>query len=317
MVTIKDVARKAGVSISTVSRVMSGNIFVEEDTKEKVLKVIKELDYTPNFFAKGLKGKKTGTIGLVIPNINNPIFYNVILCNTDENIDNEKEIINMLKKKWIDGLILTPASKDYEYMSKIRESNIPVVLMIRNFKNMFDSVVTNNFEASYEAVKYLIQRGRKKIIIINGDLSVELYRERFEGCKKAIIDSGMKFMEEISFRCSFENKECYLKTLNFIKSNPTICDAIFAANDLRAIEVIKAVKDAGLMVPDDISVIGFDNIEISSMIDPSLTTVAQPLYEIGEISVKRLLKLINSKDRKQKPKLVVVKSQLLIRNSTC
>lgn len=191
MVTIKDVARKVGVSISTVSRVMSGNIFVEENTKEKVLKVIEELNYTPNFFAKGLKERKTGTIGLVIPNINNSIFpmitkgienvarrrgYNVILCNTDENIDNEKEIIDMLKKKWIDGLILTPVLKDYEHMSKIRESNIPVVLIIRNFKNMFDSIVTNNFEASYEAVKYLIQRGRKKIMIINGDLNIELYR---------------------------------------------------------------------------------------------------------------------------------------------
>lgn len=331
MVTIKDVAKKADVSISTVSRALSGNVFVKEDTKQKVFKAIEELDYSPDFFAKGLKDRKTGVIGLVIPNINNPIYpmitrgiedmarksgYNVILCNTDEKIDNEKEIIGMLKKRWVDGLILASASNDYEYISQIRETNnVPLVLLVRSFKGKFDSVITNNFEASYEAVKYLIERGHREISIMNGDLNVELYRERFEGYKKALIDYGMKFDEEQSFYCSFENKECYFKTLDLLK-NRIDCDAIFATNDLRAIEAIRAIKDAGLKVPDDISVVGFDDIEISSMIDPTLTTVAQPFYEMGEISIKRLLELINYKGSRPKPKVKVVKSRLIIRNSS-
>lgn len=331
MVTIKDVAKKAGVSISTVSRTLSGNIFVSDETKKKVLQVIEELDYTPNFFAKGLKEGKTGVIGLVIPNINNPIYpmvtkgiedmarrkgYNVILCNTDERIDNEKKVIEILKKKWVDGIILASASRDPEYIHAVKEDiKIPMVLLVRSFKGKFDSIISNNFEASYEAVEYLIKRGHKKIAILNGDLEIELYRERFEGYKKAITDYDMELREERSFSCSFENKECYFKTLKLLKSGID-CDAIFATNDLRAIEAIKAIKDAGLKVPDNISVVGFDDIDISSMIDPPLTTVAQPFYQMGEVAVKRLVELIDSKGGKNKPKVTTLKSKLVVRGST-
>lgn len=329
MVTIKEVAKRAGVSTSTVSRTLSGNIFVNKDTKKKVIKAVNELGYSPNVLAKGLKEGKTNTIGLIIPNIKNPIFpaivkgveetarkngFIIILCNTDENIDNEKEIINTLEKRWVDGFIFATASSDLNHICKIKEDKFPLVLLVRSGEDKFDSVVTNNFEASYKAVRYLIQRGHKKIAIINGDINLSLYRERYEGYKKALLDSGLEIPSEMSFCCSFENKECYIKTTDLLKSN-IIPDAIFATNDLRAIEAIRAIKDLGLKVPEDISVLGFDNIQISSFIDPTLTTVSQPFYKMGEVAVKKLIKIISYK-RNRKPKKDVIKSELVIRNST-
>ena len=329
MVTIKEVAKRAGVSTSTVSRTLSGNIFVNKDTKKKVIKAVNELGYSPNVLAKGLKEGKTNTIGLIIPNIRNPIFpaivrgvedtarkngFIVILCNTDENIDNEKEIINTLEKRWVDGFIFATASSDFNHIYKIKEDKFPLVLLVRSVEDKFDSVVTNNFEASYKAVRYLIQRGHKKIAIINGDLNLSLYRERYEGYKKALFDSGLEIPSEVSFCCSFENQECYIKTTDLLKSN-IIPDAIFATNDLRAIEAIRAIKDLGLKVPEDISVLGFDNIQISLFIDPTLTTISQPFYKMGEVAVKKLIKIISYK-RNRKPKIDVVKSELVIRNST-
>ncbi|AOY74527.1 LacI family DNA-binding transcriptional regulator [Clostridium formicaceticum] len=331
MHTIKDVAKIAGVSTSTVSRALSGNIPVNDDTKKRVLDAVKQLNYKPNFLAKGLKEGRSNAIGLIIPDIRNPIFpalargvedtarsngFNVIFSNSDENIENEINSVNMLKNRWVDGFIFATASLDCQHIHQLREENIPVVLMVRNIEESFDAVVTNNFEASYNAVKYLIDRGLKKIAIINGRLSLSLYRERYEGYKKALEDHGIDFSEEICFNCSMANGNCYEVVKNYFSTHRDV-DGVFATNDSKAIEAIRAIKDVGLRVPTDISVIGFDDIQISALLDPQLTTVAQPLYDMGKLAVEKLIKIINEKSkRKKKPQIDVVKSELVIRNST-
>ncbi|SNS10540.1 transcriptional regulator, LacI family [Anaerovirgula multivorans] len=331
MYTIKDVAKMAGVSTSTVSRALSGNIPVNDDTKKRVFDAVKQLNYKPNFLAKGLKEGRSSAIGLIIPDIRNPIFpalargvedtarnsgFNVIFCNSDENIENEIESVNMLKNRLVDGFIFATASVDCQHIHQLRDENIPVVLMVRNIEELFDAVVTNNFEASYHAVKYLIDRGLKKIAIINGRLNLSLYRERYAGYKKALEDHGIDFSQEICFNCSTADANCYNIVKNYFATHRDI-EGVFATNDLRAIEAIRAIKDAGLRVPADVSVVGFDDIQISSLLDPQLTTVAQPLYEMGKLAVEKLIKIIDEKGkRKQKPEIDVVESKLIIRNST-
>ncbi len=329
MATIKDIAKATGYSTSTVSRALSGNIPVNKETKEKILEAVKQLNYKPNSVAKALKEGKTKTIGLVIPNICNPVFpalcrgvedtarkhgYNVILCNTDENIEIEKEIVSMMKKRWIDGIIFATSTTERDHIIQLKQEGLPMMLVIRHFGDKIDAVVTNNYEASYEMVSYLIERGHKKIAIINGDTSIGLYRERYEGYRQAMLDSNLPIFNELSFSCSFEDQECYIKTKEVLKGD-VLPDAIFATTDLRAIEAIKSIQDLGLKVPEDISVAGFDDIEISSFMNPTITTVSQPLYEIGATAVERLIKIIDSPDE-QEVSISTIKSKLIIRNST-
>jgi len=333
MYTIKDVAKLAGVSTSTVSRALSGNIPVSEETKAKVMKAVKELNYKPNLMAKGLKEGKSNVIGLIIPDIQNPIFpsivrgiedaarnngFNVVLINTDENIDNEVATVNMLKNRWIDGFIFATATstENSKHIYQLIKENIPVVLIIRNIGEDFNSVVTNNCEASYEAVSYMINRGLRKIGIVNGDLNLNLYMERFKGYREALADNELEVVDEICFNSSNSGLSCYelLKDYFSKEENRNKIDGIFATNDYKAIEAVRAIKDSGLKVPEDISIMGFDDVKISSFIDPPLTTVSQPFYEIGERSVERLLGLINTKDLTNK-KVEVLDSKLTIRNS--
>lgn len=333
MYTIKDVAKLAGVSTSTVSRALSGNIPVSKETKDKVMRAVEELNYKPNLIAKGLKEGKSNVIGLIIPDIQNPIFpsivrgvedaaringFNVVLINTDENIDNEVRAVNMLKKRWVDGFIFATATsaKNSQHIYQLIKENIPVVLMIRNIGKDFNSVVTNNFESSYKAVSYMINRGLKKIGILNGDLDLNLYMERFKGYKKALADNGIELIEDICFNSSTSGLSSYelLKDYFHNSKNNRQIDGIFATNDYKAIEAIRAIKDSGLKVPEDVSVMGFDDVKVSSFIDPQLTTVSQPFYEIGEKSVKQLLHLIDTKDFKN-IKTEILDSKLKIRKS--
>lgn len=329
MSTIKDVAKYAGVSISTVSRALSGTIFVEEETKAKVLEAVKALDYRPNVLAKGLKQGKTNTIGLIIPNICNPIFplvsrgiedgarkkgYTVILCNTDENIEAEKNYVDKLRERWIDGLIFATAHHDSHHIYELKKNDFPVVLVVRSLEEEIDAIVVDNFKGGYDATSYLIKTGHKKIAIINGRQELRLYNERFEGYKAALSDAGMAIDKDFIIDGTDENAKGYhdLKELVSHQNRP---DGIFATSDLKAISAIRAIKDMKLKVPEDISVIGFDNLEMSSYIDPTLSTISQPLYEMGIRAVNKLIQIIES-ETKMKSQIEMLSCDMIIRKST-
>lgn len=330
MYTIKDVAKLAGVATSTVSRALSGNVPVSDETKEKVMKAVKELNYKPNLVAKGLKEGKSNVLGLIIPDIRNPIFpsivrgvedaarvngFNVVLINSDENIEHEVSAVNVLKNRWIDGFIFATATsvENSKHIYKLMEQEIPVVLMIRNIGKDFNAIVTNNFEASYEAVSYMINRGLRRIGIINGKLSLNLYMERYQGYKKALEDHGLELVDDICFNCSTSNSDCYDQLRDYFSKGKSI-DGIFATNDYKAIEAIRAIKDSGLRVPEDVSVMGFDDVQVSSFIDPELTTVSQPLYDMGSRAVERLIEIIGEGEL-DNTRIEVLDSKLVIRNS--
>lgn len=329
MVTIKMVAEKAGVSPSTVSRALSGKIPVSNSTREKVLKAVKELNYYPNTLAKSLKEGKTNTIALIVPNIQNRVFpdiakgvedvarkneFTLILCNTDENINVELEYIDKLKKRWVDGFIFATAVPESNHILQLKQSGFPVVLVVRTINDKIDAVAVDNFKASYDAVKYLIKTGHKRIAIINGSLNVSVYKERFEGYKAALENEGIEVKNELIIYGDNIDNGLYSLIYNMLKKgvNP---DAIFATSDPKAIIAMKAIKDFGLKVPDDISVIGFDNMDISTLVDPPLTTISQPLYDIGVLAAKKLITMIKNQ-KQEEPIIDILPTDLIIRKST-
>jgi LacI family transcriptional regulator len=329
MATIKDVARMAGVSTSTVSRAISGNIPVDEETKIRVMESVRALNYEPNALAKGLKEGKTNTIGLIIPNIRNPVFpsvargvedyarkfgFSVILCNTDEDLEVEKKYLHKMKKRFVDGFIFATAGGDSEHIIELKKSGVPVVLLVRHMAEEIDAVIVDNYKSAYEAVSYLINRGNRKIAIINGDQKLSLYRDRLSGYLKALEDNKITFDEGLLANGYSKAANGY-ETMSNMLNNGIRPDAVFATNDAMALAAMRAIKDFGLKVPEDISVMGFDNMEFSSFFDPPLTTVSQPLYEMGELAAKKLIGIIKRK-RNFKPVVDVVKTELIVRKST-
>lgn len=333
MVTIKDVAKKAGVSPSTVSRVLNDSAPIKESTRKRVMAAVKLLNYRPNFLAQGLKDGKTKTIGLIIPNIRNPIYpvvargvedaakkygYTVVLCNTDEDTETEKEYIQKLRKRWVEGLIIAPAAKEFEHISELQKEGFPTVLVIRKVDIPTNTVMIDNYQAAYDAVSFLIKTGHKKIAIVKGNQQLALYRDRFEGYKRALLDANIKIVDELITGDDSDSVQWSLDGYNAINSllNQKVkFDAVFATTDLRAIGAIRAIKDYNLKVPEDISVIGFDNLEFSSLIDPPLSTVSQPFYDMGVRAVNKILQFINS-EAAPEPTIEIMASELIIRKST-
>jgi DNA-binding LacI/PurR family transcriptional regulator len=323
--TIYDVARESGVSIATVSKVINNSGRISDRTKKKVFKKIKELNYQPNMMATALTGKRTQSIGLLIPDLANPFFaelarsiedrghelgYNLVICSTDYNPAKEIEYIELLKRKKVDGIIL---ASGFEQLEKIEELNetLPISVVARDFPSSFVNTVSfDDFHGGYKATSYLIELGHKKIAIIARD--VWSNRERLRGYENAIKEHNIKYSYDLEYIKESNVEWGKFMTEKYLNSNnpPT---AILACNDLLAAGAIQAVKEQGLKVPDDISVIGFDNTIISTITDPPLTTIAQPMQGMG----KQVMDLMDG-DIKQKitdksritliPKLVIRKS---------
>ncbi|WP_026486081.1 LacI family DNA-binding transcriptional regulator [Caldanaerobius polysaccharolyticus] len=324
MPTIIDVAKRAGVSPSTVSRALSGRAPVKFETKQRIMEAIKELDFKPNILAKGLKEGKTNTVGLIIPNICNPLFpaiakgvedearkngYTVFLCNTDENLSIEMDYVEKLKERWVDGLIFATVKDRYDHIEDLEKSRFPVVLLVRKYPNALHSVTLDNYEGAKMAVEYLWQRGHRRIWFLCGDTRLSLYSDRLSGYLDAVKQRGIdcncgRAIENIN---TMEEAE---KTLYSLLDGDRP-DAIFAASDPMAIAAMRAVKSRGFRVPEDISIMGFDDLDMAAYVDPPLTTVSQPVREMGAEAFSMLLKLINRESVRPR----VIKPELVIRKS--
>ena len=328
-VTIKDIAREAGVSVTTVSRVINNKPDVSDKTKEKVLKIIDEFNYNPNSVARGLVMQKTHTIGLIIPDISNPFFpdiakaiedkaqklgYSVILFNTDNHLEREKKGVDLFKSKQVDGLVVSLSLGNENILKDLKKRNYPVVQIDRAVLNhLYPLISIDNKKSAYEIVQFLIKKGHKKIAHITGDLNTTTARDRLAGYKKALHDFDIEIDEELiiegdySKKAGLEGAEKLLK----LKNPPT---AVFAANDLTAAGVYNAVFAEGLNIPEDIAVAGHDDIDLASLLRPALTTMSQPKYSIGERAVTVLMKMINS-DRELKIDDQILSTNLIIRES--
>jgi len=331
-VTIYDVAREAGVSMATVSRVVNNNPNVKPQTRKKVFEAIERLGYRPNAVARGLASKKTTTVGVVIPDISNTIFsevargiedianmyhYNIILCNADKKKEKEIRVINTLLEKQVDGLLFMGGAVTDEHIQAFKSSSVPIVLCATTDENnAVASVDIDHEKAAMDAVSLLIRNGHRDIAMISGTLQDPANGfARYQGYKKALEEADIPFREEYVRIGNYRYESGIEVTKHFLglKDRPT---AIFAATDEMAIGAIHTLQDNGLRVPEDISVTSVDNIRMASMVRPQLTTVAMPMYDIGAVSMRLLTKLMN-KETKEASELmqVILPHEVIHRNS--
>lgn len=328
-VTIYDVAREAGVSMATVSRVVNGNPNVKPSTRKKVLRVIEELGYRPNAVARGLASKKTTTIGVVLPDISSIFFaeltrgiddianmyhYNIILSSSDQNLDKEIKLINNLLEKQVDGLLYIGGALTEEHQKVFASAQVPIVLVATTDpKKKLPSVRIDLEKATYEATEYLIKKGHKRIGFVCGLQKSPLMKARFQGYKQALADYQIPFddqlVQEIQpvYEMALEATKKFLK----LKEAPT---AILSANDEMAVAVVNSLQDEGVKVPDEVEVIGFNNTRLSLMCRPMLTSVVQPMYDIGAVSMRLLTKLIHDEEVQETD--VILPHRIEFRNST-
>ena len=310
--SIKDVAKEAGVSIATVSRVLNDIDVVNEETKKKVQDAIKKLGYRPNIVARSLKTQRTRTIGIVVPDISSQLYpeivrgaedvaniykYNVMLCNSDFDIEKEKEYLRVLREKMVDGILYMSSALEDEILDLINELDIKTVLVETSDKEgKLPSVSIDNVRASYDATKYLIEKGRKNIAFIGIEKSEKnAFGMRCEGYEKALTDSNIKYDKELCYFNNLKIKSGREGVLELLDRGQKF-DAIVCASDEIAVGAINTLREKGIRVPEDVSVIGFNNIEIVKNFYPSITTVAQPMYDMGSVAMRMLIKLLNKQE---------------------
>lgn len=328
--TIRDVAKEAGVSVATVSRVINNSSLISNKTKKKVRKIIRELGYVPYAHAKTVIQKNMRTIGLLLPDIKNIFYplvirgvedtleredYSIFLCNTDESIDKEKKYLDTLINKGVEGIILLgtrPAKLKHNYIINISKE-LPVV-MVNDYilgSNIY-SVMTDEVEGAYSAINYLISLGHRKIAFINGNVDYTTYRYKYQGYERALADSGITMLEDYHIKETPYEIGGYRGTNKLLEmeEKPT---AIFTASDQIAVGVYRAINKAGFKIPQDFSVIGYSGIPLSAELFPELSTVDQFPERTGKLAAQTLLRLISGEVLEQKR--ILIEPKLVIRNS--
>lgn len=328
-VTMKDIAEIAGVSKATVSMVMNKkDASISEETRNRILEIAKEMSYIPNSIARSLSTKKSGTIGIILPDITNPFFsemaraiedeaerleYNLIICNTDNDIIKEQKYIELLISKLIDGIIFMSGGKSNESITLLKNNNVPFILVDRYIEGYKDDygVFCLNKKGVKDGIKYLYEKGNRKIVFVKGRENLEISKQRLEGYIEAMKDYGI-YEEKYIFEGDFNFEGGIIATEKILSAFHHL-DAIFYSNDMMALGGMKILLRNGYKIPRDISVVGFDNIHISEVIEPELTTIAQPIYKMGEKACSLLIDIING----QRPteKQVYFETELIIRGT--
>lgn len=328
-VTVKDVAKAAGVSTSTVSRVINDDSRISCETKAKVMNCIKELDYKINNIARSLKTNKTHTIGFISPEIPNDFFmciakgvedefrkqgYSIIICNSNESIDEEEDRIKLLCEKCVDGIIIIPATGQGEHYRHLRDMNMPVVLVDRLVDNFdADAVLVDNINGSYMAVEYLINHGHRRIGFIGGDMRISSARERYEGYKRALKDYCIPVEEEIIKFGDFHVQGGYeiVKELMDLQNPP---EHIFISNYYMHVGATKYLIENQNILRKPVSIASFDDMELSSILGFCSVRIRQPMMEIGCKAAQLLLSRIRNEDVCF-PQIIRLKSGLIVKDS--
>lgn len=337
MNTIFDVAREAGVSKSTVSRVLNRDSAVKEETKIAVEQAIEKLKYTPSYFARGIRTGKTKTIAMLVPEYTN-VFYNemfrgvedvalengylVLICNTERHSTSEVEYTKELINRKVDGIIYNTYTSNDEIIQYLKEisEKLPVVFMNRIFteKEQVSYVVTDGFESTRNAVHYLYNSGRKRIAYIRHNESISVTEERYRGYLQGLSDCGLQELPEYTYIIGQETEADYVKSgkeaAYYFTSLVEKPDAVLAAIDMLAIGCIQGYKKQKYQIPGDVSIIGYDNISLSELIEPTLTTIAQPIRQLGRKAAEIIIAKIEGKKVEDK---IVFEGELILRESTC
>jgi len=327
--TIRDVARRARVSVATVSRVVNRSTHrVRPETRRRVLAAVDTLGYHPNVIAQSLKKRASRTVALIVPDISNPFFpaiargiedaarqrgYAVLLCNTYEDLDREHAYLQLLRKRWVDGLIFATVGSNTRHLRALRQERLPVVLVARDVDGItVDAVLVDNFRGALEATNHLIRLGHRNIAHIAGPASLRVAAERRRGYQRALSEAGVQPDDALIANGDFtaDGGRAAMATL-LSRGRPF--SGLVAANDLMAIGAIEALRAAGRRVPEDAAVVGFDDITFASLVSPALTTVAQPKYRMGQMAMERLLELMAGDS--PAGRRIVLTPQLVVRES--
>lgn len=327
MSTIRDVAKRAGVAPITVSRVVNNDGYVSAETRRRVEQAIAELDYIPNGLGPSLRSKRTSTLALVISDITNPFWttvvrgaedtankrgYHVIIGNTDESPQKQEEYLTFLLKKQVDGFLLVPAS--LRSIDTLQRRHTPFVVLDRRIPNApIDTVYGESEAGAYALIRHLLELGHERIAIVTGAPDVSTASDRVAGYQRALEEAGLSEAQQVYWGdyTQQSGSELTRQALS-LRPRPT---AIFAANNFVAIGVMRALRDAGLRVPEDISVVAFDDLPAAITIDPFFTVAAQPAYEMGRRATELLLARLAG-DTPERPQEIVLPVEIIIRKSS-
>jgi LacI family transcriptional regulator len=330
--TIKDIAGLAGVTPATVSLALNGNSRISDETRAKVAKIAKDLNYSPNYMARGLVGSQSKTLGLVITSILNPFYpelakgiedkalelgYTVILCSTAHDHRLQSRYIDLLRSRGVDGIVFGSVQVNDPDLKPLIDDGFPFVLVNRRLRNRrldqrTDWVVLDNVAGGYMAMQHLLKLGHEKIAVVAGPMNISTAWERTEGARQAMDEAGIELDPALVLQCDFSTERAYAATKKLLvgRSRPT---AIFSQTDYMALGVREAVFDAGLRIPEDIALVGFDNIAAGALRGVELTTITQKKYEMGTMAIELLCKRISNPTAPLNQ--IVLPPEILIRRS--
>ncbi len=329
-VTIKDISRIAGVSTMTVSRVVNKEKHVKRETRERVIRAIKKYGYEPNYFARSLKTRRSKTIGLIIGDIENPYYsrlskgvidtaedadYNVMVCNSKYSPKLGEKYLNMLLKRGVDGLVIATIDFNAALLEKISRKNVPFVLVTRRLDTLEDInyVIADDYYGGRLAAEYLVRLGHRKILFLRA-ADVSGANDRVRAFQDVLQENGIDLGECLVSRVLNSSDEIFEEIKQLLKKRANYT-AVIAGNDFVAIEAMEAMVELGLDIPGDVSLIGYDNLKITSILKVPLTTVDQPKLLFGQLSAIRLIKLIEDPESRKNPQKIIKRPKLVIRNS--
>ncbi len=329
MTTIRQVAKLAGVAPITVSRVINNAGYISAETRQKVEAAVSQLGYVPNTLSQSLRWKQTGMLALVLTDVTNPFWttvargvedaaseagYHVILCNTDESPQKQEEYLTALLQKRVDGMLLVPARDDLEDIQRVQMLKVPLVVLDRRLSQpVADAVRCDSESGAYQLTRLLLERGHRQIALLTGPEHVATATDRVTGYRRALRAAGLDSDGESVFYGAFTIQSGQDMARQALALNPRPT-AIFAGNNFIAIGMMQTLREAGIRVPEEISVVGFDDLPASLLLDPFLTVAAQPAYEMGREATNLLIKRLAG-DGAQAPQEVVLPVEIVERKS--
>lgn len=327
-VTLKDIGKEVGVSVVTVSRALNDKPDISYETKQKIREVAERLGYSPNALARSLKTKKTGSIGVLIADIADSFFasivkgientaremgYNIILCDISEKYEWEKLAVQMMLEKRVDGLLITPCQTEYGDILELKRKKVPFVLLGRHFDVVESGyVITDDIKGAFSATDYLIKKGHKKILFINGPNYISSAKERLVGYKRALQEHAILFDKFLVREGALKMEDGY-RIMKETLSAGIKFTAVFAYCDFVVLGIMQALEEGKLKIPEDIAIVGYDDVVFARFLQVPLTTVHIPKYELGKEAMRLLKKKID--EEILEPQAVILETKLVIRKS--
>ncbi len=330
-VTLRDIAKITGFSINTVSRALNGKDEVHAETRIKILAAAEKLGYRPNRLAKGLRSNKTGTIGVVVTDVSNPFFsalvkgiaraardldYSIILQDSDEDYAGEEEAIQVLLAEQVDGILITPVQSQRGTIERLCEAQFPFVLVGRFFSGLETNyVVPDDYQGGFMATEHLLKQGHRNIAMINGPLHISSARERFKGFSDALESHGIQINGSQVVTGALTVEEGLAQSLSILREK-TRPSAIVCYSDFVAFGVMQGIREVGLSIPEDIAVVGFDDVRMASCLQVSLTTIKSPKEELGKRAVQSLISRLEDNHNHPRTEGIRLDVRLIARESS-